>query len=414
MARVRPTIPFSVVLTSLIVVLAPTQAHAAQPIDCFPDRVVDYSPATVSAPPPFGSWQPGIVLGPPGNATPTTGSLTVLSLGHGGSIVLAFDDNEIVDGPGPDFIVFENPFFCSAPPATAADPWSAFAEPGIVEASADGVTFVRFPFDSAALSQVVSSCSDGALLRALHGMAGLTPSFTGNWTVPDDPLVFDVAAPGGVSGHGGDAFDLHDVGLASARYLRIIDPNLAIGVPGSSEGFDLDAVIALHARPRDFGVDSDGDGLSDSTETLIYGTNPLDPDTDGDGVDDGTEAATCRDPKSPGGTTPWFAPSLDLEVLAGPSTLVRWNTLGPGVTYDLIRGALEQERSSGGLADLGVVTCIENDSTDLSNRTLEDAAAPPVGHGFFYLARPTPKGTPPGYGLSSAGEPRQPSSGDCS
>jgi hypothetical protein len=388
-------------------------AHAAQAIDCFPDRVVDYSPAPVSAPPPFGSWQPGIVLGPPGNATPTSGSLTVLSLGHGGSILLAFDDNEIVDGPGPDFIVFENPFFCTAVPLTSADPWSAFAEPGIVEASADGVTFVRFPYDPGALSQVISSCSDNTLERALHGLAGLTPSFTGNWTVPDDPLVFDTSAPGGVSGHGGDAFDLHDVGLASARYIRIIDPNLPIGVPGSSEGFDLDAIVALHARPRDFGPDSDGDGLSDSTETLVYGTNPFDPDTDGDGVDDGTEAATCRDPKTAGSTTPWFAPSLDLEVLAGP-TLLRWNTLGPGVTYDLVRGGLEALRSSGGLVDLGVVTCIENDSTDLSNRTLEDAAVPAVGHGFFYLARPNPKGSPPGYGLSSAGEPRQPSSGDCS
>jgi hypothetical protein len=402
------------VASAFILLLYPALAHAAQAVDCFPDRVADYSPAPVSSPPPFGSWQPGIVLGPPGNATPTTGSLTVLSLGHGGSITLEFDDNEIVDGPGPDFIVFENPFFCTAPPLTATDPWSAFAEPGIVEASADGVNFVRFPFDTTALSQVVSSCSDGTLLLALHGMAGLTPSFTGNWTIPDDPFVFDTSAPGGVSGHGGDAFDLHDVGLATARFIRILDPNLPIGVPGSSEGFDLDAIVALHARPRDFGPDSDGDGLSDSTETLIYGTDPHNPDTDGDGVDDGTEAATCRDPLTPNSTTPWFAPSLDLEVLAGSGTLVRWNTLGPGVVYDLIRGGLESLRSSGGVVELGVVTCIENDSTDLSNRGLEDAAVPAVGHGFFYLARPNPKGSPPGYGLSSAGEPRQPASGDCS
>ena len=84
--------------------------------DCFPDRVVVYAVGSISAPPAFNSWQPGIVFGPPGNATPTTGSLDVLSLGHGGSITLAFTDNEIVDGPGPDFIVFENPFFCTAPP----------------------------------------------------------------------------------------------------------------------------------------------------------------------------------------------------------------------------------------------------------------------------------------------------------
>ena len=380
--------------------------------DCFPDRVVVYAVGTISSPPAFNSWQPGIVLGPPGNATPTTGSLDVLSLGHGGSITLAFTDNEIVDGPGPDFIVFENPFFCTAPPLAASDPWSSFSEPGIVEASDDGVTFHAFPYSAAALSMVVSSCSDKSLIAQLQGLAGLTPSFTGNWTMPDDPLVFDPAAPGGVSGHGGDAFDLATLGLARARYVRITDPNLAIGVPGSSEGFDLDAIVALHARPVLPGPDSDGDGLPDDLETHLYLTNPGDPDTDGDGVSDGEEVAACHDPKS-ASPDPYFLPEIDLEVPQATPTLVRWSTLGPGVTYDLVRGDLGALRSSGGMVDLGVVTCIENDSTDLSNKGLLDAAAPPLGQGFFYLVRQTPRGTGLGYGLSSAFEARVPASGDC-
>jgi hypothetical protein len=401
------------VLAALVLLPAPGDvALAGVGSDCFPDQIVVYTVGTISSPPAFNSWQPGIVFGPPGSATPTTGSLDVLSLGKGGSITLAFTDNEIVDGPGPDFIVFENPFFCTAPPLTASDPWSIFAEPGIVEVSDDGVIFHAFPYSAAALSMVVSSCSDKSLIAQLQGLAGLTPSFTGNWTVPDDPLVFDPTAPGGVSGHGGDAFDLATVGLTRARYVRITDPNLPIGVPGSSDGFDLDAIVALHARPLLPGADTDGDGLPDDLETHLYGTNPADPDTDGDGVSDGEEVATCHDPKS-ASPDPYFLPEIDLEVPQATPTLVRWSTLGTGVTYDLVRGGLGALHSIGGMVDLGVVTCIENDSTDLSNRGLLDAAVPSLGQGFFYLVRQTPRGSGLGYGFSSAFEPRVPASGDC-
>jgi hypothetical protein len=396
----------------LLAALGLTAAAAAEPVDCFPDRVALYLPGPVSSPPPFNSWQPGIVLGPPGNTTPTNGTLTVMSLGRGGSVVVEFTDNAVVDGPGPDFIVFENPFFCTAAPVTASDPWSSFAEPGIVAASDDGIVFHTFPYDAAALSQVTSICSDRSLIAALHGLAGLTPSFTGDWTVPDDPAVFDASAPGGVSGHGGDAFDLATVGLAHARFIRITDANLGIAPPGASEGFDLDAVVALHAVAVDPGPDADGDGLADATETQVYGTNPSDPDSDGDGVPDGVEAATCHQPMG-GSAPPFFAASLDLEVSELQPTVLRWNTLGPGISYDLVRGNVAAMRSIGGLTDLGVVTCLENDSTDLSNRGLGDAAIPPVGQAFFYAARPAPKGTTPGYGLSTAGQPRVPASGDC-
>jgi len=260
----------------LIAALSGTPSRAQATSDCFPDRIVSFVLGSVSSPPAFNTWQPGIVLGPPGNATPTTGSLTVMSVGHGGTITLEFTDNEIVDGPGPDLIVFENPFFCTAAPVSDADPYSVFAEPGIVEVSEDGVNFTRFPFDASALSRVASLCTDKALQRQLIGLFGITPSFTGNWTVPDDPLVFDPAAPGGVSGHGGDAFDLATVGLSRARFVRLIDPNLPIGIPGSSEGFDLDTVVAIHARPilGPAEIDGDGDGLSDDAERFFYLTDP--------------------------------------------------------------------------------------------------------------------------------------------
>ncbi|MEO1338440.1 MAG: cell surface protein, partial [Myxococcota bacterium] len=53
---------------------------------------------------------PEVVLGPPMGLGVGAGSIDVLSLGVGGSIVLGFAA-PIIDGPGPDFVVFENPFF---------------------------------------------------------------------------------------------------------------------------------------------------------------------------------------------------------------------------------------------------------------------------------------------------------------
>ena len=65
--------------------------------------------------------------------------------------------------------------------------------------------------------------------------------------------------------------------------------------------------------------DTDGDGLSDTDETLA-GTDPLNPDTDGDGLPDGTEAIAGTDP-------------LDLDT--DDDGLSDADELGPDATYTL-------------------------------------------------------------------------------
>lgn len=45
-------------------------------------------------------------------------------------------------------------------------------------------------------------------------------------------------------------------------------------------------------------TDTDGDGLSDSEEVVVYRTNPLVADTDGDGIPDGVEVSVGTDPRS--------------------------------------------------------------------------------------------------------------------
>jgi hypothetical protein len=163
---------------------------------------------------------PDIVLGPPQGHGSETGSLDVLSLGAGGEIVLGFGDLSIVDGPGPDLIVFENAFW------PGGDASMVFAELGEVSVSEDGNTWHTFACDSA---------GDGQ--GHFKGCAGVTPTlaYDADTLVPLDPQQ-----------SGGDAFDLADLGLKRARFVKIRD--LETQPPGgTTSGFDLDAVGAIHA-----------------------------------------------------------------------------------------------------------------------------------------------------------------------
>ncbi|MCK5796583.1 MAG: hypothetical protein KAI47_05345 [Deltaproteobacteria bacterium] len=158
----------------------------------------------------------------------TTG---VLSLGVGGEIVVGFGDREIVDGPGPDFIVFENAF--------STGPYQSFAEPAMVSVSASESTtgdFLTFPCD------LTSTHGDAAeKVWAYPGCAGVRPTRINVRTSCVSPTDLQAA--------GGDAFDLADLGLKRARYVKLRDAGISVlGV--DSRGFDLDAVVLIHAAPR--------------------------------------------------------------------------------------------------------------------------------------------------------------------
>src|ERR1019366_5543922 len=82
--------------------------------DRFVTKLVEASYGPCSG---FGQGSlPGVILGPPLGGGTSEGSLDVPSLGNGGSLVVSFDPNAIVDGPGIDFIVFENPFWIGGNP----------------------------------------------------------------------------------------------------------------------------------------------------------------------------------------------------------------------------------------------------------------------------------------------------------
>ena len=189
--------------------------------DRFVTNVVSFLPGDCAG---FGaSAMPTIVEGPPVGGGNDEGSLDVVSLGNAGSIVVTFGANAIVDGPGPDFLVFENAFLA------AGDPTKPAAEPGEVSVSDDGRTWTTFP--CTATSYPYGAC------------AGWHPVYSS----PDDGI-----SPIDPAVAGGDAFDLHDVGLTHARYVRIVDKTNE-PCPTSpadrltTNGFDLDAIAIVNA-----------------------------------------------------------------------------------------------------------------------------------------------------------------------
>ena len=159
----------------------------------------------------FGQDQfPDIVFGPPLGAGPNSGSLDVVTIGHEGFLTVAFDQ-KIVDGTGPDLIVFENVFI-------------GWYETGIISASTDGETWYTW------------DCDPLDADNGFPGCAGTSPSLShpDNCINAQDPELA-----------GGDAFDLADIGLSEALYIRIADSGA-----NTSGGFDLDAVSIINGAPK--------------------------------------------------------------------------------------------------------------------------------------------------------------------
>ena len=182
----------------------------------YADEVVSFVPGEGAG---YGEESmPEVVLGPPTPGPPESGSLDVLSLGVGGEIVLGFSGRAIVDGPGPDFIVWENVFW------VGGDRTAPFVELGEVSVSDDGVRWVTFPCGVSGRDGVYDT-----------GCAGWRPRRDFD---PCEQVPLDAAQVGG------DAFDLSEVGLERARYIRIRD--LSEDGVAPSAGFDLDAVGAIN------------------------------------------------------------------------------------------------------------------------------------------------------------------------
>jgi hypothetical protein len=157
---------------------------------------------------------PDVVYGPPQAPGDGGGSLDVLSVGESGEIVVAFLDVDLIDGPGDDLAVFENAF-------------RGWPEPGIVGVSEDGEAWYEWPCDPVDAPGGYPGCAGVALVyaNASNGVDARLPEA------------------------GGDRYDLAELGLTRARYVRVRDSGTN-PYAGTSGGFDLDAMAALHVVER--------------------------------------------------------------------------------------------------------------------------------------------------------------------
>ncbi|MFN7965582.1 MAG: S8 family serine peptidase [Acidobacteriota bacterium] len=97
--------------------------------------------------------------------------------------------------------------------------------------------------------------------------------------------------------------------------------------------------------------------------------------------------------------------SLKLEQVAG-QTNVKFSPVLGASTYDIVRGQVSALRFAGPSVDLGVVTCLAENTVTTQTT---DNSSPPPGAARFYLFRDNFAS----YGSSSSGAIRQASGGDC-
>lgn len=153
-----------------------------------------------------------------------SGSADVYSLDRDGPrthLVLAFSE-PVVDGDGPDLVVFENPFEISG--------GGVFIDPVVVEVSVDGELFEAFGYEA---PETYSSDPS-----AWSGLAGVTPGLYD----ADDPSTPDAD----LEEAGGDRFDLAELGLEEIRFVRL-RVEASLPVDPISDGPDIDGVMG---RPR--------------------------------------------------------------------------------------------------------------------------------------------------------------------
>jgi len=242
-----------------LVLLALASAVHAEPLPPFPTT-------GIASTYPFAGWATGASVqrgpqdiakpagplasfGAPANATGAANG-NVVSLGDGGAATLTFA-GLIYNGPGADFVVFENAFFFNG---------NAFGELGFVEVSSDGVNFFRFP--SVSLTQTVTQFTNANFTdpSKIHNLAGQFPnnSFGGRF----EGTPFDLEDLAGIAGLNINAIThvrIEDVvgritpDVGSGYVPRTDSHGNMINDPYStdfaSSGFDLDAVAAVHMVP---------------------------------------------------------------------------------------------------------------------------------------------------------------------
>ncbi len=181
---------------------------------------------------------------------------TVVSLGDSGIAIITFDQG-IMNGPGPDFAVFENGFS------------DYFLELAFVEVSTDGINYVRFPATSFANDSIQIGPFDlGSEPEKINNLAG---KYRASYGTP-----FDLD----------ELIDSTQIDINDINYVKLVDVigsidayasfdqygnpiNDPFATPFASGGFDLDAVGIIHQAPV---------GLNELSNHFVAFPNPVEVD----------------------------------------------------------------------------------------------------------------------------------------
>jgi hypothetical protein len=201
--------------TDTLMPLPPTR----RPIVLSPD-VAWVASAAGSAP---DDWRG--IYGPPhgfGGRAQNAIAEDLVALDDGARLVVELDGLELIDGPGTDLVVFENPF-------EVGRGLTRWMEPGVVEFGVGSV--------SCAVREVVDPTVPAAIAgdpaRYVTGFFGIAP-------VRANPDRNDLV-PGHVAG-GGDGFDLAATRCEAADRVELVD------VAGDGFSPDIDAIALVHWR----------------------------------------------------------------------------------------------------------------------------------------------------------------------
>ena len=191
--------------------------------------------------------------------------------------------------------------------------------------------------------------------------------------IPDGWMIVHFGHAAGMAGDLSRADDDPDGdGLTNLQeYLSGTDPlNPDTDGDGLSDG---DEVLVYGTDPLN--PDTDGDGLSDGDEVHIYGTNPLLADTDGDGASDWYEVmAAFTDPNNPNskpqipyplprpdGSTGATNKPVKVFILSGQSNMVGMGEINPIGTPGTLSTIVKQQGKFPNLLDANGNWAVRND-----------------------------------------------------
>lgn len=280
-----------------------TLATAADP---WADTVVFYDPGEAITP---GYAVPSTALGPPTRNTsgdsdfggavtpfqPPFGIDEIVSIGRGGTLVVAFDE-PVEDDPGNpfgiDLLIFNNAFYTMSHAGPDARATTLAEEGGTISVSADGEYWVVIRAQAADSAFPTLSYSDltapATLVRDVLLSPGTVPT---DFTRPVDPSVslvdldiLGISAAYDGSG-GGVGIDLGPTGLPAITHVRLTNPSDAVGTP------EIDALADV--APTGMTCDINGDFSIDAADAGIlfsdWGGSKV-GDCNRDGVTDAADA----------------------------------------------------------------------------------------------------------------------------